>query len=656
MHKVIELDERFPTGEFTVQPAILVGRNGRPLREQLTKTASEATDYIQSVQPKPGHTIILVLALGSYERYGLNRNADGFNENPYRVGQRPQCGHDACYDPDGWIGQKDVISQHYKSFEEHGKFYTHHQNNDPTKAIGDVIKAFWNPAMHRVELLTAINNALAPDLVERIADGKYPAVSMGCKIKYDVCTVCGHRAPTRKQYCEHMKFSARQVAPSGIHVGVLNPSPRWFDISAVVKPADQTGFMLKKVAEETAYAVKSSAAMGEYLDHVTLKKSALRKIADIDKVIRGVAIDHKTSPLSEGEAKSVRSYRDSVMPAVQQMPSIDDGTLKSLAQHPLSEILSTLSSAGVILTTPEIVKIVVEQLAPGTQLSEQILAKMVDMQGQIFDMFAEHPQLFDQLVDSGALDVSKAHVNPAVGEKAEKYLEKRSTISDYLSRALIPRMLRKEETPNTDTLTLSDPSTGAEYATNRGAAIKMHDAIARGQLAKILGGGALLAGGAKIVSSGLPDPIKPLAWGGAALLGHSLLKPDYGPHYMTDQGVAIPAGTELVRQNDKYGNELLNVALPIAGTAGLVTALGHDYEARRNMGQPLHDPNASIPRRAFDAVSKHVHDNPATSTLLGLVLYGMGKGAFTKKAADSVSLPEIDVDALAEKIGSLFFE
>ena len=648
MRKIIDISDRFPTGEFTVQPAVLVGRNGRPLREQLSKTASEATDYIQAVQPKPGHTIILVLALGSYERYSLNRNADGFNEAPYKVGQRPLCGHDACYDPEGWVAQKDVIQAHYKSFEEHGHVFAHHQNSDPAKSIGDVMKAFWNPTMHRVELLIGVDNAKAPDIAERLADGKYPAVSMGCKIKYDVCTVCGHRAPTRKQYCEHMKFSARQTHASGTHIGVLNPSPKWFDISFVVKPADQTGFSMLKVADDaTPYVVKSSAAMGEYLDRVTVKKSALRKIADIDKVIRGVAIDHKTSPLSEGEAKSIRSYRESVMPALQQMPSIDDATLKSLSKHSLAQVLSTLASAGVILTTPECVKIVVEQLAPGTHVPDAILAKMVDMQGQIFELFAEHPQLLDQMIDSGALDVSKANVTPAVGEKAEKYLEKRSTISEYLSRALVPRFFRKEEAPNTDVLTLSDPSTGADYMTNRGAAIKMHDAVARGQLAKILGGGALLAGGAKIVSTGLPDPMKPLAWGAAGLLGASLLKPDYGAQYLTDQGIPIPAGTELMKRSA----DLASIALPIAGTAGLVAALGHDYESRQRMGQPMNDPNASLPRRARDIITKHVHDNPAASTMLGLVLYGMAKNA-----GDAVTLPEIDIDALAEKIGCLFFE
>ena len=73
MRKVYELDDHFFTGESSIQPVILWGRDGRPLRERFSKTASEASDYIQHVQPQPGKTIVLVLALGAYETYGLNQ-------------------------------------------------------------------------------------------------------------------------------------------------------------------------------------------------------------------------------------------------------------------------------------------------------------------------------------------------------------------------------------------------------------------------------------------------------------------------------------------------------------------------------------------------------------------------------------------------------
>ena len=63
MRKIITLDDHLG-GEQTMQAAVLVGRNGRPLREQFSKTASEASEYIKAVEPKPNSTIVLVLALG----------------------------------------------------------------------------------------------------------------------------------------------------------------------------------------------------------------------------------------------------------------------------------------------------------------------------------------------------------------------------------------------------------------------------------------------------------------------------------------------------------------------------------------------------------------------------------------------------------------
>lgn len=661
MRKVYDLDSHFATGEATVQPVLLWGANGRPLRESFgTKTASEASDYIKAVEPRPGKTIVLVLALGAYERYDLNRNGDGFNEFPYKPGMQPTCG--CCRaDNGGWVAQDEVLPAHYGSFEQYGKVYRHHQNTDPQKACGDVIKAFWNPQMHRVELLIGVDNAIAPDLVARIADGDYPAVSMGCRIKYDVCTICGHRAPTRKQYCEHLKYNMRQVTQSGLRAGALNPSPRFFDISWVVRPADQTGYMLKKVAYEGAYTLRTAAEAGEYLDRVDEKRAALQKLSDIDKVVRGLPVDHKVSPLSEPEAHQVRQYHELIRPALQAMPPLDDQTLAALAQHSPAQVLSTLSAAGVILTTPEFIKLMAAKLAPGARVSEEALDAAVGMQGNVFDFFAQHPQLLDQVVDSNLFDIRRENVRPEIAQKAEKYLEKRSTLSDYLSRALIPRDVRDEEPRWTDTLHVSDPETGQLYATTRGAARDAHDAIARKQLAKMVGGAALLAGAYKLLAPNIPTVARPLAAGTLGLVGVQALKPDFGPQYRTHEGVNIPAITEL--RAVKQGNAVASVGLPILGSAALVAALGHDYESRLQRGYPVHDETQPLHHRMVDRLGQYSSEHPALAFLTGLAAAGTGRALLNKfssymadtveKVADGVLLPSVDVDRVAEKLGHI---
>lgn len=659
MRKVYDLDPHFATGEATVQPVLFWGADGRPLRERFTKTASEASDYIRSVEPKPGTTIVLVLALGAYERYDLNRNGDGFNEFPYKQGVQPTCG--CCRADNGaWVSHDETLPQHYGTFEKHGKVYRHHQNTDPLKACGDVLKAFWNPQMHRVELLIGVENDKAPDLVERIGDGDYPAVSMGCRIRYDVCTICGHRAPTRKQYCDHLKFGMRQVSPSGLRAGALNPSPRFFDISWVVRPADQTGYMLKKVAyEHDVYVIRSAAESGEYLDQVDEKRAAIQKLSDIDKVIRGVPVDHKTSPLSAGEAAQVQQYHQLIQPAIKQMPVMDDATLSSLSKYPLAQVLSTLSAAGVILTTPEFVKLMIERMVPGTKIPEETLDAVVAMQGQVFDLYAQHPQLLDQVQQSGLFDMTPANVQPEIAQKAEKYLEKRSTVSDYLARTLVPRDFRDEEPRWTDTLHVTDPSTGQLYQTNRGAARDAHDAIAKKQLLKMVGGATLLGGAYKLLAPNLPAVARPLALGAAGLIGYQHLRPNMGSQYRTEEGVDIPTLTEL--HAVKNSADTAHIGLPILGSAALVAALGHDYESRLRRGYPVNQPDQPLHRRIVDRLGEYSADHPALAFLSGLAAYGGARGLMGKFSAymagiladarDGVTLPMVDVDMVAEKLG-----
>ena len=88
-YKIIQLDDHFSTGEPTVQPVLLWGLRSKPYYESVSKEASHspALEYIRSVEPVPGRTIVLILGLGSFEYYGLNRNGDGFNEQPYRQGK-----------------------------------------------------------------------------------------------------------------------------------------------------------------------------------------------------------------------------------------------------------------------------------------------------------------------------------------------------------------------------------------------------------------------------------------------------------------------------------------------------------------------------------------------------------------------------------------
>lgn len=653
MRKVYELNDHFDTGEATIQPVLLWGANGRPIRESFSKTASEASDYIKSVQPLPGKTIVLVLALGAYETYDLNRNGDGFNEFPYKPGYKVTCGHPACQKGDAWVSRGELITDHFKTFEQFATIYKHHQNKDPSKSYGDVLKAFWNPQMHRVELLLGIDNVKAPDIVQRIADGEYPAVSMGCRIAYDVCTICGHRAPTRAQYCDHLKFKMRQVMPNGLRAGALNPTPKFFDISFVVKPADQTGYMLKKVAN--VYEVRSSAELGEKLAAFEEKRAAIKKMSDIDKTIRGVSVDAKSS-VTPGEQRFLSKYRDSVaLPAGRRIPTFSRTTIIRMSSHPVPDVLASLRAAGVHPTTAELMQLVLSKSAPGLAPSEDSLDRATFLKPFILDLFGQHPDLLDSVAETGVYGPGK--VDPEIVGRAAQYIEKRSSMLTHLQKDVLPYPLRQDP-PRMQLLHATDPDTGQSYTTTRGAAQDAESTINSEQVAKMLGGAAMIAAAHSLLSGAVPEQLRPIATLSAIGLGAHTLKPDYGPYILTDEGVQVPARTEMVKNS-----EAAPLAIPALASAGIVSALAHDYQSRLERGEDVSDPNAPLSDKIYDAVASRAHRSPISSILASLLAYGVTQDALSKfssyvdpvvgEPVDSVSPPPVDFDRAAIRIGKL---
>jgi hypothetical protein len=160
-------------------------------RSYLEKTAAAyhptISAYINNAKTIKGKTQILLTALGAYEYWGANVNGDAFFETALA--------HE---------GQ----DYGYKTFETYA-----HVNKDPNAAYGDVSLSVYNPVFHRVELIVLLDNAKAADIVTGIESGEYPDWSMGCRVPFDVCMNCGNKAPTRKQYCECLKYYLGRIHP-----------------------------------------------------------------------------------------------------------------------------------------------------------------------------------------------------------------------------------------------------------------------------------------------------------------------------------------------------------------------------------------------------------------------------------------------------------
>jgi hypothetical protein len=168
-------------------------------------------------------------------------------------------------------------------------------------------------------------------------------VSHNCRVLHDICTICGHKSATRSDYCKHQKEQAGQILDDGRRVGVLNPHPKFFDISIVVIGADRTSFVMAKVAylgtpQELRFGADRAFELGltDPVDDAKqlLKVAMSRKLADIVKQVPAMAA--KTLPRLVAAEKPLPRH-----------------VLDMLGRHPLGHALTATTAAGIVLRPQE---------------------------------------------------------------------------------------------------------------------------------------------------------------------------------------------------------------------------------------------------------------------------------------------------------------
>ena len=358
----------------------------------------------------------------------------------------------------GKIAADEVLPKHYKSYEN-AHVFEHHANTDPKKAIGRVKKAFWNPFMHRVEVLEDFDHSKAPRLLEKIAAGEFPAKSMGCRIKYDVCTACGNRAKTRGEYCDHLKYEMGKIASAtGIQYAALNPSPGFFDSSWVIRPADRTGYMMKKVAR-VHEIYTPSYDLGELREDLTNKAAALDKAADIEKVIQGEPAA-SASDLNQDDARLVERYMKECPP--QDKPH-DQRMVRMMISYKPSEALGTSDEMGLPLGIRELLKYFMGRLSPQSKgdVDEPTVKSASRHVGLIFQLYSRYPRFYNDMVKAGHL-LDPHSYQPELAKKLAVY-EPQTVTQDYMHRRMVPAAFRGPERGLTDLVSWTDPNTGQSH-------------------------------------------------------------------------------------------------------------------------------------------------------------------------------------------------
>jgi len=244
-------------------------------RDWIVKSSSVMTAEMDAIRPEKGHAFVHVIALGDSEKYGFNRNGDGF--------------------------PKQANQTYHHTFVTHGRAYAHHQNKNPDKAEGTVKASAYNDEMSRVELLLKVREDAWHDELEKLANDGMPGVSMSCRVPYDTCSVssCRNKAHTRDEYCVHLRDHITKIAADGTHIGAINDHPTFFDISRVHRNADRIAFGLRKVASAIICGADLAEELGIGLpahllinssksDSVMRKLSTLTRLAAMDKEVMGV--------------------------------------------------------------------------------------------------------------------------------------------------------------------------------------------------------------------------------------------------------------------------------------------------------------------------------------------------------------------------------
>jgi hypothetical protein len=335
----------------------------------LEKTAEysfEIQDFVKSLSPDPKFYYLLVNALGAGEHYGSNRNGDFF--------------------------PIEALKKFHKTFETEAQIYKHHRNKPKLghPSYGDVLFSHYNPRMHRVELIIKLDTEKAPDIKKDFDEGKPLALSMGARVPEDYCSICGHAAKTRAQYCDHTKYSMNKLMPDGRKVYVINKTPKFFDISFVRIPADRTAYVMAKVA--SSENVISSAEKAE--------KMGIKE-ADIVKKI-------------EGKVENISS--DPKRLIVDTQPSMPQSLMKSLVkQSSLNSVLSTLMGLRIMPTRDEFQKLALYSVGKDS------LAEKYSQQGMVFT------------VDESTEPIFADDLGPSFF--SEKLAKEILTYEDYISKA-----------------------------------------------------------------------------------------------------------------------------------------------------------------------------------------------------------------------------
>ena len=168
------------------------------------------------------NVVCVVSIVFEYEAYGENDNGDSFFGSPYGT----------------IVSAQSLLPNIYKTFETDAHVYKYHNSKDVSNSVGIIHYSKFNEDQRRIELVIEVFWEKDPATCNKLKRNKQVNFSMGCRVAYDVCSICGNSAKTSKDHCDHIKYHLLDII-DGIPVHMINSGPlKFFDCSIVSIPGD----------------------------------------------------------------------------------------------------------------------------------------------------------------------------------------------------------------------------------------------------------------------------------------------------------------------------------------------------------------------------------------------------------------------------------
>lgn len=394
MDKVLTFSTHDTLGRCFAEAIDILPRSGGGIEKVAGELHPEIKAYLRTLRPDPRYQYVLMTPMGAYEYWGMNVNGDVF----------PEISLAHCFrdnDPEPVV--RELVERFLKPFGkslppfpmkefgfrtfEQAYRYKHHVNKNPEIAYGDISFVIYNPYMHRVELVSRHDREKAKrvgaeDIIRDLDNGKPRQISMGCRVPFDVCTICGHISKSPRDYCNHLRMGMGTVQDDGKMVGAVNFFPRFFDLSDVFVPAAKESGVLMKVASAQKF--------------VPASKVASIKEAEMTKKVLPNAISETLMKLRSAE------------------PDLP----KSVLTSDPSKLIGTTSGLGIILKPSEFQYSMLNRMGNGS-LAEKLMEK-----NQVFDSSISSQNPVHRL--------SSEEYSPSLARILSKMIPSRSFFSPHL--------------------------------------------------------------------------------------------------------------------------------------------------------------------------------------------------------------------------------